>query len=257
MTRTLRIDLVQHAPIDGAIDENLAFVLETIKSSEADLVVFPELFLSGYRITGLNALALGPEDARISALSAQCRKQRVALLLGYVELDGEQLYDAFLAIDSDGTVLPSVRKSHLFGPERQAFSAGDSIEPVTLAGHRIGVINCFEIEFPEIARTLALKGAELLVVGSANMHPYSEDHRTATRARAIENRIPLAYVNLTGQNDEHRFCGDSRILDADGTLLASVDGPEEAVLRGEIELLPRRRDEFDMIGQRRTELYAT
>jgi predicted amidohydrolase len=152
-------------------------------------------------------------------------------------------------------VLPAIRKTHLFGDEREVFRTGDALTPVTLCGARVGVVNCFEIEFPEVGRTLALRGAELLVAGSANMHPYELDHRTAVTARALENRVPVAYANRVGSESGHDFCGSSRIVAPDGTTLAELDTETRGELTATLELGAGGSGATAMLAQRRPELY--
>lgn len=253
--RTLRLTLVQEAPLAGDIPANAERVRRRLLDCPADLLVFPELFLTGYTTVGVEALALPADAPLIASLAEACRASSTALLLGYVERAGSEVFDSYLAIDRDGDVREPVRKSHLFGAEQQAFDAGKAIEPVTLSGVRIGVINCFELEFPEVARTLALRGAEIFVAGSANMHPYTADHAIASQARAIENRMPIAYANLVGEADGLVFCGSSRFVDSDGNVLAQLDEHESGTISHEYSIVPRRSDFHDMIGQRRPELY--
>lgn len=255
-TSNLRITVIQDAPLPRDVAGNLARVRAALAQSEADLVAFPELFLTGYQTERLSELALSVDDPRIADLGAACREAGTALLVGFVETAADDGYfDAYLAIDRDGRVLPAIRKTHLFGDEREVFRTGDALTPVTLCGARVGVVNCFEIEFPEVGRTLALRGAELLVAGSANMHPYELDHRTAVTARALENRVPVAYANRVGSESGHDFCGSSRIVAPDGTTLAELDTETRGELTATLELGAGGSGATAMLAQRRPELY--
>jgi predicted amidohydrolase len=255
--RRFRIELRQAAPNPGDLAGNTDSVIRALDSCTAELLVFPELFLSGYDTQHLDELALAIGDPRIAQLADACRRAHVALMVGFAERDGTGFYDSYLAIDHDGTVLEPIRKTHLFGTEGEVFLAGNILAPITLMGIRIGVLNCFELEFPEIARTLALRGAEMLVCGSANMHPYGLDHRIATQSRAIENRLPLAYVNRIGEQDGHRFCGLSRLVDPDGTTRRQLGEAETASICDEVTIGFSPAGEVDMLAQRRPELYAS
>lgn len=252
----LHVTVFQEAPQPRDPDANAARVAEALAASPRGLVVFPELFLSGYRTADLHKVALPPGDHRIEALAQACRDAGSALLIGYVEPAESGFYDAYLAIDCDGAIRPPIRKTHLFGGEREAFLSGDALEPVELCGARVGVINCFELEFPEVARTLALRGAELLVAGSANMHPYEIDHRTAAVARALENRLPLAYANRVGSESGHDFCGLSIVVDRDGRTLGELGTDETGTIRATLDLASGDSGPTDMLAQRRPELYA-
>ena len=254
-TAHLRVAAVQERPAPRGLARNLERVAELVRAADADLVVFPELFLSGYQTTELEPLAIPTRDARLEPLAAACRETRTALLVGFVEPGDDGWYDAFLAIDRDGTILPAIRKTHLFGGERDVFLRGDRLEPVALCGVPVGVVNCFELEFPEVARTLAVRGAALLVAGSANMHPYTRDHRVAATARALENRLPLAYANRIGAESGHAFCGGSVIVAPDGEILAELGSEEPGLIAATLAVGGERDAVTDMLAQRRPELY--
>jgi predicted amidohydrolase len=83
---------------------------------------------------------------------------------------------------------------------------------------------CFDVEFPEVARTLARRGADMLVTISANMEPFGPDHDTAARAQALENGLPHLYVNLVGEVDPNRFTGNSQVVDLEGRVLLRAGG---------------------------------
>ncbi len=266
-TSRLHLALFQESPVPRDLDANFARVAKAIVEVQADLLVFPELFLSGYQTERLGEIAIGIEDPRVGELARACRENRRGLLVGFVESGasgtagssdsaaGPEFFDSYLAIDRDGQVLPTVRKTHLFGGEREVFAAGALLRPIDLCGTRVGVVNCFEIEFPEVSRTLAIRGADLLIAGSANMHPYELDHRAAAVARALENRIPVAYANRVGSESGHDFCGLSRVVDRDGRILAELDADESAMIGATVDLIPREGGPTDMLAQRRPELY--
>ena len=251
----LTVTVVQAAPVPRDLAANIAHVAETIASTRTDLLVFPELFLSGYQISDLAPIGITVDDPRLAPLASACAEHGTAVLAGFVETTAEGFTDAYLAIDRDGRILPPIRKTHLFGDEATVFLRGSSLAPVALCGVRVGVINCFEVEFPEVARTLALQGADLLVAGSANMHPFEQDHRIATLARALENRLPLAYANRVGAESGHHFCGASRLIDANGTVLGQLGTEETGSLTADLALGVQPAPETDMLAQRRPELY--
>lgn len=252
----LTVTVVQAAPRARDIDANLSHVVGALESTPTDLLVYPELFLSGYQTRDLPGVGLTIEDPRLRSLASACAEHQTGLLVGFVEMTTAGAYDAYLAIDRDGRILPSIRKTHLFGDESTVFLRGASMEPIELCGVQLGVINCFEVEFPEVARTLTLRGAEILITGSANMHPYEADHRIATLARALENRVPLAYANRVGAESGHNFCGASRLIDANGHILGQLDTGESSVLTTTFSVGARPTPETDMLAQRLPELYA-
>lgn len=253
--RKLELKVVQAAPAQHNIGTNLEYVHQVLESSETDIIVFPELFISGYETANLHELSIAISDDKIKTLSRSCQIAQTALLVGFIESSPHGYYNSFLAIDTDGTVRPPIRKTHLFGVERTAFLQGETIQPVRLCGVIAGVMNCFELEFPEVARTLRLKGAQIFLAGSANMHPYSDEHDVATRARVHENRIPLAYANRVGHQSGHDFCGGSRIIDLSGKVTNQLASTGDDSTSASIDLRKAVDETIDMLSQRRPHLY--
>jgi predicted amidohydrolase len=113
---------------------------------------------------------------------------------------------------------------------------------------------CFDVEFPEVARALARSGADLLVTSSANMTPFFGDHLLATRARALDNRLPHVYTNRVGSEGGHEFVGGTRAITSDGEVQAEAPDAVEDVLivdvidRGtadeRVDYLAHLRDQF-------------
>ncbi len=132
-------------------------------------------------------------------------------------------------MDRRGNVAGLYRKTHLFGEERGAFVAGDALLVVDLAGTGLGLMICFDVEFPEVARSLALAGADLLVTISANMDPFGRDHDVFVTARALENGLPHLYVNQVGRGEAFTFAGGTMAVSADGDRLAQAGGSEGAI----------------------------
>jgi len=229
--RSLRVLIAQLTTRPGDPEANASRVERLLRDHRAaELAVFPELFLGGY--------AAGPDGASALDGSALGRVRRAAaasstaIVLGFTEpLANGELANAAACIDVDGRIVASHHKTHLFGGrERRAFTPGDTLHVVALAGWRIGVLICFEMEFPEPARALARGGAELLVTISANMAPYRADHHLASRARALDNRLPHVYVNRVGREDGLVFVGGSQVIGSDGGLRASAGGREQVLV---------------------------
>lgn len=246
----MRSVLVQATPAPGDLEANLATACAAIERADADLVVFPEMFLGGYRIRGLQPL--GRES--LERVGAAARAASATVVIGGPEaVDGGIANSAFV-FDSAGELAGVYRKTHLFGAERGAFVPGSELAPIEADGRRLGVMVCFDVEFPEVARTLALRGAELLVTISANMEPFEDDHDAFVRARALENERPHLYVNRTGSESGAVFVGRTQALDAEGHVLAVAGaGPETLA----VDLPPggRRDERTQYLAQRRPELY--
>jgi len=237
----------------------MATIDEAIEAAagEVDLLVLPELATTRYDIRrhiGQVAPMLdGPQFARVRALVQQ---SRLVAVIGLVEPVGEHLYNSAVVIESDGTIAAVVRNSHLFAGERKVFAAGSAIQPVPTSRGTLGVAICYDIEFPETARTLALAGAELFVVLSANMDPYTDYHLTYAKARAMENNLPLVVANWVGQGPRFTFLGRSCIVAPTGEILADA-GTDPGFAQATVTLGRSQVDpDLDYLGQRRPELYG-
>lgn len=221
----MRVLLAQLEPRPGDVDANAATVAAALaEHPDADLAIFPELFLTGYDPGRATDLALAPSDAPLPTLQATARRHGTAVVLGFAERVGDGVANAAACIDRDGRWVATYRKTHLFGAaERAVFVPGDALVVVELAGRRVAPLICYDVEFPEPARALARAGAELLVTIAANMEPYGPDHALAAQARALDNRRPHAYVNRVGSEVGLRFVGASAAIDADGRPLERLD----------------------------------
>jgi predicted amidohydrolase len=221
----------QLAPLAGEPMANAARLEQVLgEHPDAELAVFPELFLGGYIPTVTGATPL--DHPAVGAIRQAAKRHATSVVVGLAVPNGEAaLANAALCIDHRGAIAAVHQKTHLFGPDETGwFEAGSNMTLVALAGLKIGVQICFEMEFPELSRQLARAGAELLVTVSANPHPYFADHDLASRARALDNRLPHVYVNRSGREGELAFAGGSRILGSDGQALAAATADEEVIV---------------------------
>jgi predicted amidohydrolase len=237
--------LAQLAPTPDDVAGNAARVAECLeRHPEVDLAVFPELFLCGYALADVasNARPLDAPELRLVADAAA--RHRTAVVVGFAEAHAGGIANSAACIDERGELAGVYRKAQLFGAERLHFVAGEELLVVPLAGRRVGVLICFDVEFPELARQLALAGADLLVTVSANMEPYYSDHELATRARALDNRLPHLYANLVGASEGLEFVGGSRSIGPDGEVLAEAAHPREQQLVAPVPAAGRPADEI-------------
>ncbi|MEQ9334855.1 carbon-nitrogen hydrolase family protein [Thalassobaculum sp.] len=263
----MRIALLQCAP--GAPDTaaglaRLDAAASRAAAAGAALLVTPEMFLTGYAI-GPEAVATLAEPADGPAAreaAAIARRHGVALLYGWPERDGDAVYNAVQLIDADGRRLAGYRKTHLFGEvDRGQFRAGRTLSPVVEFGgpqraFRVALAVCYDIEFPEVARALALAGAEAILVPTANMAPF---HSVATRlvpARAEENTVFVAYANYVGREGGFDYCGLSCVAGPDGADLARA-GTDEALLVADLDRarIDAARSQLTYLSDRRPGLY--
>ena len=258
------LSLLQHAPTPLDVDASLARLDRAAADAAAvgsNLLVVPECSLSGYNVA--------PEDARRVAATASgegfervaavCRRHRVAVLRAFVERDGERLRNAAQLIDADGTARALYRKTHLWGElDRTLFAAGDDLAPVVeLCRWRLGLLICYDVEFPEAVRRLAVEGADAVLVPTALMSPYTFVADLVTRVRAFENGLYVAYANYCGAENGLDYVGRSAIIGPNGEALARA-GTEPALLHARLEraALDRARESLPYLAERRPELYG-
>jgi predicted amidohydrolase len=253
MPETLNIVLAQLSPRLRQVDANLETMSRVVtQHPQADLVVFPELFLSGYTTTGLEELGVDPEGPEVERVAAIAGDNSAAVIFGAPERVGGGHANSAVYVDRNGTLAGIYRKTHLFGSERDAYLPGDELLVVDLEGLRVGLMICFDVEFPEVARALAQAGADLLVTISANMEPFGPDHRVFGTARALENGLPHAYVNQIERGEEFNFVGGTFAVTADGDVLADAGPAGEEVLEIGLEFPAKSSVRPDYLGQLRS-----
>jgi predicted amidohydrolase len=219
------------------------------------------MFLSGYNIgaeqaSRLAEVADGPALARVAAIA---RDRSIALLVGYPERgEGNAIYNAARLIGRDGRSLANYRKCHLFGDlDRGMFRAGDGpFALVELDGIRLSLLICYDAEFPESVRLLALAGADLVAVPTALMDPFEAVGRVLIPARAVENQVFLAYANRCGREGDLSYCGLSCVVGPDGACLAQAGRAEQLILADlDLARLSASRLANTYLADRRPELY--
>jgi predicted amidohydrolase len=233
-----------------------------LEAKGADLLVLPEMFLTGYNI-GVDAVSVLAEvynGESAQQIARIAKATGIAILYGYPERTGDgQIYNAVQLIDANGERLCNYRKTHLFGDlDRSMFSAGtDDFPIVELNGWKLGFLICYDLEFPENTRRLALAGAELILVPTANMTPFDFIADVTVRARAYENQCYVAYANYCGHEGDIQYCGQSSIAAPDGSRIAQA-GLDEALIVGELDrqLMLDSRAANRYLNDRRPELYG-
>ena len=236
----MRVALHQCPPLPLEPAANLHRLHQVaMEAKGADLLVVPEMFLTGYNIgvDAVNVLAQGRDGEAAQQVAQIAKTSGVAILYGYPErAEDGQIYNAVQLIDAQGERLCNYRKTHLFGDlDHSMFSAGEDDFPlVELNGWTLGFLICYDLEFPENARRLALAGAELILVPTANMIPFDFIADVTVRARAYENQCYVAYANYCGSEEQIHYCGQSSIAAPDGSRIAQA-GLDEALIVGTLD----------------------
>jgi NAD+ synthase len=228
MTSFPHMILAQINPVVGDIDGNLALIGRMLAElPPCDLVVFPELAVSGYPPEDLvlNSGFMDAVERSVTTFIADGPKRAFIMTTPW-RRDGKIYNAAHLVVD--GTVRETRFKHHLpnYGvfDEHRVFSPGPLPDPIPFMGRMLGFMICEDIWFPDVAAHLKDKGADYLIVSNASPFDVDKnDKRIKTcRARCAETGLPLAYLNCIGGQDDLVFDGGSFLMGADGTLLAQA-----------------------------------
>ena len=238
----MRIGLLQFAPRHWDVRANLDHVARALRGANADLIVLPELCTTGYLFASRSDVAklsepvpAGPTCETMAALS---RESKTAIVWGMPEAAGERIFNSAVMVTPQGE-FHVYHKAHLFVDEKDLFDRGDSpflvfeIPPVNrnsdlVISHstRVGMLVCFDHFFPEAARSLALRGAQVICHPSNLVLEYAH---TNSITRAVENRVFWILANRTGSESigdkTLTFNGRSQIVGPDGRLLGHA-GPD-------------------------------
>jgi predicted amidohydrolase len=266
----MQVAVAQIDPQLGEKERNLATCvarMEEAAAAGAQLLVLPECAIPGYMFeSGDEALPFAEEipGPSTEALESECARLGVHVVCGLIERDGDALRNAAVLVGPEG-LIGTYRKTHLpfLGVDRFVVP-GDALPVFDTPLGRIGIEICYDLRFPEVTRTLALQGADM--VAHPTNFPLAAKVQTEviTRARAAENRIYLLTANRCGKERWGEFCGRSQIVDPYGTRLAETDETTETLLVAEVDV-EKARDkdyvvpgeyELYLFGHRRPELYG-
>lgn len=257
--------LYQFNPLFGEKERNIENVLSAVRKIEADLIVLPEFFATGYQFASLQEVARLAEEIPGGLTTEHLCKASLEtgayIVAGLPERAGDLYFNSALLTGPEG-LIGVYRKSHLFLEEKLFFTKGDTGFRVwdTPIG-RIGIMICFDWFFPESMRTLALAGAEVVAHPSNLVLPYCPQ---AMPIRCLENRVFAVTANRVGVEKRKEgpaltFIGRSLIVSPKGQVLASANELEEAIVTAEISPAVARNktvNEFnDLFEDRRTDLY--
>jgi predicted amidohydrolase len=259
----MRVAVVQTDPVFGEIETNVRNAISMMEGVEADLFVLPELFNTGYNFVDAHEADLLSENTSgytFDLMSTFARRKSCYVAYGYVEKT-VRLYNSASLVGPYG-MMGLYRKIHLYNKENVLFSPGDLGFPVfNLPIGRIGIMICFDWTYPESARSLALKGAQLIVHPSNLVLPYCPD---AMITRSIENRVFTATADRIGTENRggvsFTFIGSSEIVATNGTVLQRLGSKEKGVAVADVDLqeaTKKRLNQYnDLFGGRRPDQYS-
>jgi len=244
---------IQMTPIMNNVDVNLKrginFIKEACKN-EVDLIVFPEMWTTGYHLSkqAFSNLAETGNGKTVSAISEQAANFNCAIICPFIEKDElDKLYISVALIDCSGNLCGIVRKSILWGREQNIFTPGSIEYPVfDINVGKVGILICYEMEFPEPARLLALKGAELIVCPSIWSLAASRRWDIQLQARALDNTVFVFGINTVGNNTY----GKSKLVSPLGDILVEASDSREEIICHVIdkEVLEWARDEVPYLA---------
>jgi predicted amidohydrolase len=264
MNRLARIAIVQDDCLWGEKAKNIEKAAGLIKAAaqqNAGLVLFPEMYLTGYALEDdIQQRAEAVSGPSIDALAQIAKTNQICICMGFPELDpaSRQIFNSLVCLSDRGDILAVYRKIHLFDEEKKYFSCGREIKIVETPLGRTGFLICYDLEFPEMVRMTALQGAEVVLVATANMHPWSGHQDVYLRARAMENQIFLALANRIGREKDLVFCGSSGFVDPMGHILAQADAQSPALLIADMDpdrITAARSGSINYLRDRRPEIY--
>jgi len=244
MKEKIKIALAQISCKRGDKAENIKKIESRVtraKRQGADLVIFPELSLTGYTVRDqIYELAETIPGHSTTVLEKIAKETGIYIIFGMPELSEKTqatVYNAAVLVGPDGFV-GKYRKmylpTHSVFEDKRYFRPGYQTAVFDTELGKIGLIICYDIFFPEVSRLARLKGAQLIVCISASPATRRTFFETLTAARAIENTAFLAYVNLVGIEDGLQFWGGSRLVGPNGKTLVQAKYDEEDLVIGEI-----------------------
>jgi deaminated glutathione amidase len=269
---TVRIVLAQLGSTDNK-EVNLrkaqSAVQRSVDSYGSDLVVFPEVFMSHFPPDTPHHIVRNDSERLdgpfVTSMCNLARSNHTWLVFGMREAtegeDDDRVYNTTVMVDSNGTVVGSYRKTHLYDAfgvkESEHIKPGNSLfQPVDTPFGKIGMFVCYELRFPEIARYQAVQGADLIVVPSGWVRgPLKEHHwKTLVTTRALENTVFVAACDQVSDF----YCGNSLVVDPMGVTM--VTGSEtDCLIPCEIDLtrIADVRKKLPSSNHRRPELYQS
>ena len=260
----MKAAFIQFDPLFGAVEGNTAKAVAMVEKTEADVIVLPELFNTGYLIVSQEeAFDLSepvPGGRTTEALCSAARKKGSHIVAGLIERRGEDLFNSAVIVGPTGYI-GTYRKIHLFNEEKLWFKPGDiGFSVYDIGSCKIGVMVCFDWFFPESMRVLTLRGADLICHPANLVLPYCQDAMTT---RCLENRVFAVTANRTGEERRDgktfRYTGVSQITAPDAEVLCRAGADTEEVGVAEIDIALSRNKNLNpynhILRDRREEFY--
>lgn len=242
--RRLKIGIAQMDMVLADKNANLKkikqFVLKASKKN-CDLICFPEYFTTGSVPVEFSKLAETIPGKTTKLLCDFAKKNNISIIGSIIEKSKNKFYNASIYIDSDGKIICKNRKNNLFLLEGVYVENSTDDNIINANYGAAGMMVCYDAVFPEVARSLSLKGAKIIFVPANWPDPFLHQWKLATSARALDNQIWVVAVNRCGSDGQFQYFGKSRVIDPYGKTIAEC-GKDECLAIAEIDL--KKANEF-------------
>ena len=259
--KKFKAGVVQFDVQKGQVQANLDTILSCLKSLASEgvsLAILPEMFSSSFDNENLSQHAKKTQGV-IEQLCAFAKQKYMAIAGSLPEQENGKIYNTMIFIDTDGMIKAKYKKLHLFRltGEDRFYTAGDEIKIVDTSLGRVGLMICYDLRFPELARSLSLQGAQMILVPAQWPRPRENHWQTLLKARAIENQLFMIGSNRTGTDDSLAFPGMSMIVDPLGNILSDA-GEKQGICVADIdmELVQKTRASIPCMTDRRSDIYG-
>jgi len=272
--RELTLATVQMKPGLGQMEDNLVkmsdYISKIAGQQKVDLIVFPELATTGYECgKHFTDLAQRVPGAAVNVMAQRAQEFGVHVAFGLPTKEKVEsiLFNSAVLVGPDGEVIGEYRKVHLKDEERMAFRAGFRYLVFECQFGTVGLTVGYDLAFPEVARSLALEGAELIIACANWAKPHQDEWRTYVLARAYENSCFVAASNRVGSDVTYSFFGDSMIVGPRGQVYASLAGESDAktgepvegycIARIDLGEVRKCREDFQTLQNREPDSYKS
>ena len=265
MSQMLKFAIIQMNVKVGDVAHNKQILMQKLTEAisvehKPDVILFPEMWNTGYALTEISSLADENGKETIDMLSSFAKQHQVNIIGGSIaQKKGDGVYNTIFAFNRKGELINDYSKLHLFRlmDEEKYLQAGDKLGLLEVDGVQAGMLICYDIRFPELTRSLALQGAQILFVPAQWPKPRLHHWKTLLTARAIENQMYVIACNRMGVSGETEFFGHSMVIDPWGEIIVEA-GEEETILFGEIDLalVSKVRSTIPIFEDRRPSFYT-
>ncbi len=238
--------------------------IEQAAKQKADLIVFPEMWTTGFHWNENKQIAPAHEEV-LHQIADLAQKHRIWVTGSTLYLSEEKkITNTAILFDDKGDEISQYSKTHLFSllGENQHMDSGNCFTAVDTPWGKIGFAICYDLRFPEMFRHYALNEVKMVILPAAFPHPRLDHWKTLIRARAIENQFFMVGVNQVGSEkvggeEEVNFFGHSCVIDPWGATLAEAEEEETLLITDiNLSLVEQTRNKIQVFKDRRTDLYS-